>query len=57
MMEGQCPDCGATVPVSDDATNGEIVTCPCCGLEFEVKFEIDGVSLSEVTIDGEDWGE
>ena len=56
-MEGQCPDCGATVPIPDDATNGEVVTCPCCGLEFTVKIEIDGVSLSELTIEGEDWGE
>ena len=56
-MEGQCPDCGATVPIPDDTTNGEIVTCPCCGLEFEVKIEIDGCSLKELTIEGEDWGE
>jgi len=56
-MESQCPDCGATVPVPDDATNDEIVSCPCCGLELKVHIEIDGVSLSEITIDGEDWGE
>jgi alpha-aminoadipate carrier protein LysW len=41
----------------DDVVNGEIVTCPCCGLEFETKIEIDGISLKQLTIEGEDWGE
>ena len=56
-MEGQCPCCGATVPIPNDATNGEVVTCPCCGLGFSIKIEIDGVSLTELTTEGEDWGE
>lgn len=57
MMEGQCPDCGTTVQVSNDYKNGEIISCPCCGTELIVKIEIDGVSLTELPLEGEDWGE
>jgi lysine biosynthesis protein LysW len=56
-MEGQCPDCGTTVQVSNDYKNGEIISCPCCGTELIVKIEIDGVSLTELPLEGEDWGE
>jgi lysine biosynthesis protein LysW len=52
-----CPDCGFLIPVGNSSENGEIVQCPCCGLELEIKVEIDGYSLSPVTIEGEDWGE
>ena len=37
---------------------GEIVSCPGCGLELEVKQVKGGcVDLQELTIEGEDWGE
>ena len=38
---------------------GEILSCPGCGLELEVK-KINGggcIDLQELTIEGEDWGE
>ena len=56
-MDAQCPDCGATIPLDNDIANGDVVSCPCCSGEFVVKIEIDGCSLSELIIEGEDWGE
>lgn len=54
----KCPDCEAEISVPDDATVGEIVSCPDCGLDLEVK-QINGdkVDLKEISIEGEDWGE
>jgi alpha-aminoadipate carrier protein LysW len=53
-----CPDCEAEVKIPEGAAVGEIVSCPDCGLELEVK-EINGdkVDLKEISIEKEDWGE
>jgi alpha-aminoadipate/glutamate carrier protein LysW len=53
-----CPDCDAKIQVPDGIEKGEILSCPGCGLELEVK-EIKGntLDLKELTIEGEDWGE
>ena len=40
------------------AVNGEIVTCPDCGLEFELSIDEHGkCSLKIAEVVGEDWGE
>jgi len=57
MMKYYCPDCGGRIDIENDVEEGEIVTCPTCGLEFTVKIEIDGISLNQLVIEGEDWGE
>ena len=58
MKTVKCPDCDADLIVSEDTEKGEIVSCPECGLELEVK-QIDGakLTLEELVIEGEDWGE
>ena len=57
-MKAKCPDCDADVDVPQDTTKGEILSCPCCGLELEVKQVNAGcVDLQELTLEGEDWGE
>jgi alpha-aminoadipate carrier protein LysW len=58
MKTAKCPDCDADLKVSEDTEKGEIVSCPECGLELEVK-QIDGtkLELEELVIEGEDWGE
>ena len=55
----KCPDCDAELNVPCDIEKGEVLSCPGCGLELEVK-ETDGggcIDLQELTIEGEDWGE
>jgi alpha-aminoadipate carrier protein LysW len=59
VMKAKCPDCDADLDVPQDTTEGEILSCPGCGLELEVK-EVHGsgcVDLQELTLEGEDWGE
>jgi len=57
-MKAKCPDCDAELEVPTDVMQGEILSCPGCGLELEVK-EINGesINLQELLIEGEDWGE
>ncbi len=58
MKKANCPDCDAEIEVQDDVMKGEILSCPSCGLELEVtKIEGDCVELTELGIEGEDWGE
>ncbi len=43
-----------------DVEEGEVLSCPSCGLELEVKKVNNGggcVNLQELIIEGEDWGE
>jgi lysine biosynthesis protein LysW len=56
----KCPDCDAELNVPCDVETGEILSCPSCGLELEVKKSNNGgacINLQELTIEGEDWGE
>jgi uncharacterized paraquat-inducible protein A len=56
----KCPDCDSDLEVPCDVEAGEILSCPGCGLELEVKKTTSGggcVDLQELTIEGEDWGE
>ncbi len=58
--EMRCPDCDSELSVPSDVEKGEILSCPGCGLELEVKEINNGggcVELQELAIEGEDWGE
>lgn len=58
MVLVKCPDCEANVVVADDALAGEIVSCPDCGLDLEVKaIEGQTVELLKLSVEKEDWGE
>ena len=57
MSFEKCVDCDAQVTVPDDAVNGEIVTCPDCGLDFEVVAGSQSRTIKPVVIEKEDWGE
>jgi transcription elongation factor Elf1 len=55
-----CPDCASELDVPLDVEKGEILSCPGCGLELEVKNNPvggGGLDLQELTLEGEDWGE
>jgi lysine biosynthesis protein LysW len=59
-ITAKCPDCDSELDVPCDVEKGEILSCPGCGLELEVKrisVGGEGVDLQELTIEGEDWGE
>ncbi len=58
--KNKCPDCDSELNVPCNIEKGEILSCPGCGLELEVKKVSDGgvcTDLQELTIEGEDWGE
>jgi alpha-aminoadipate carrier protein LysW len=58
IYKSKCPDCDAELDVPSNVEEGEILSCPGCGLELEVKQVKDGcINLQELTIEGEDWGE
>lgn len=52
----ECPECAANVPLSGNVLVGEILDCPDCGCELEVR----GTSPVRVELAPqveEDWGE
>lgn len=55
--EEKCPDCEASISVPDDAVEGEIVTCPDCGLDLEVHIEGQTRRIKPLVLEKEDWGE
>ena len=58
MKSVRCPDCDAEIAVPEGVVIGEILSCPSCGLELEVKkITKESVELQELEIIGEDWGE
>jgi alpha-aminoadipate carrier protein LysW len=60
LSSAKCPDCDADVDVPNDTSKGEILSCPGCGLELEVKkYDLQHgiIELQQLTIEGEDWGE
>ncbi len=57
MADEKCPDCDASVSVPSDAVDGEIVTCPDCGLDLEVTQKEGPLTLKPVVAEKEDWGE
>jgi len=53
-----CEECGAGINVPGDVVKGEIVTCPDCGVDYEVtEASSSGVTLQPAETSGEDWGE
>ncbi len=56
-MNVKCSECDANINVPDDAVSGEIVTCPDCGLNYEVVKNEDGILLKPAESMSEDWGE
>ncbi len=57
MSVERCTDCEAEIEVPDDAVNGEIITCPDCGLDLEVQLTSQGRSVKPLSVEKEDWGE
>ncbi len=59
-VTAKCPDCDSDLDIPCDAEKGEVLSCPGCGLELEIrKISAGGecVDLQELVLEGEDWGE
>ncbi len=58
MTSMDCTDCGGIVDFPDDSLADEIISCPDCGLDYVVVEEESGLlTIKELTLEGEDWGE
>lgn len=51
-----CPVCGGNIEVNDKAVKGELLECPDCGTELEVK-KTKPLQLAEAPKEEEDWGQ
>ena len=51
-----CPVCDASVTISDDPVEGELIECEECGVELEI-LALDPITLGEAPEMEEDWGE
>ncbi len=52
----ECPVCGADVELPEGTVQGELITCPDCGVELEV-ISLDPPQVEEAPQEEEDWGE
>ncbi len=55
-----CPECASELNIPFDLERGEILSCPGCGIELEVKkSDVGGecLEVQEIVFEGEDWGE
>ena len=53
-----CPECDASLNIPNDASVGEIISCPDCGADFELSKKAGtNVELKQAETVGEDWGE
>ncbi len=55
-MSGLCPECGAALTLEPGTLVGEILPCPDCGVELEVR-SLEPVHLEVAPEVEEDWGE
>jgi len=53
----KCPDCEAMITVPEDAMQGEILSCPDCGLDLEVTKTGQSNTIKALVVEKEDWGE
>jgi len=57
-MKIKCQECGAEMDIPADSIPGEIISCPDCGVEYEiVSISADKVEVKPAEEVGEDWGE
>jgi alpha-aminoadipate/glutamate carrier protein LysW len=57
LTNEKCPDCEAMVTVPEDAVQGEILSCPDCGLDLEVTKIGENQAIKALVVEKEDWGE
>ena len=55
-LTAECPVCGTDVELPEGTVQGELITCPDCGVELEV-ISLDPPQIEEAPQEEEDWGE
>jgi alpha-aminoadipate carrier protein LysW len=55
-LTAECPVCGTDVELAAGTVQGELITCPDCGVELEV-ISLDPPQIEEAPQEEEDWGE
>ena len=53
----KCIDCEAEIFLPDGTTHGEIIICPECGVELEIKKMEPVIIFQYAPKEAEDWGE
>lgn len=58
MAKCECPSCYFKIELDEDTIEGEVIPCPDCGVDLEIK-KIDGeIAKAEIAeMAEEDWGE
>ena len=56
MSQCECVVCGAEIVFKEAVVRGELVGCPDCGTDLEVK-SIDPLEMIEAPTEEEDWGQ
>ena len=56
MNTVSCPECSAEITLDDNTVAGEIIVCPDCGVDLEVK-SLNPAVVDVAPMEQEDWGE
>lgn len=51
-----CPECSAEITLEANTVAGEIIVCPDCGVDLEVK-SLNPAVVEVAPMEQEDWGE
>jgi alpha-aminoadipate carrier protein LysW len=51
-----CPECSAEITLEPSTVAGEIIVCPDCGVDLEVK-SLNPAVVDVAPMEQEDWGE
>ena len=53
-----CKTCGSEIEIPSDVLDGEIISCPTCGVRYVIKIKGEGnIELEEFKGEVEDYGE
>ncbi len=56
MNTVSCPECSAEITLEASTVVGEIIVCPDCGVDLEVK-SLNPAAVDLAPMEQEDWGE
>ena len=56
MTTVTCTECAAEITLAENTEVGEIIVCPDCGVDLEVK-SLDPATVDLAPMEQEDWGE